>query len=179
LGVLARFGPGLCGAPAFTMHPLLAALHDYPILPQRGLPSLSALALEQALRGAPGDATITTPGGAGTLRPTHTCNIPRARRTGFSHRVGAPGPTRLRPFALPRPDALSLARPNTRCSDVVCADTNVRGRVAGTDLAGGPGPIGVGLCRLSRRRELRLDGVLGSSSAQGSLKLAVASMAHS
>src|SRR5215217_2127873 len=40
--------------------------------------------------------------------------------------------------------------PNTRCSDVVYAATNGRGLVAGTDLAGGPGPIGVGRCSLSR-----------------------------
>jgi hypothetical protein len=45
---------------------------------------------------------MTTPGGAGTL-----CNAlshpPRARRTGFSHTVGAPIAPGLRPFALPTP----------------------------------------------------------------------------
>ena len=32
------------------------------------------------------------------------CNLSRARRTGFYHRVGALWSTRLRPFALPHPD---------------------------------------------------------------------------
>src|SRR5215217_865937 len=52
--------------------------------------------------------------------------------------------------------------PNTRCSDVVYAATNGRGLVVGTDLAGGPGPIGPARCGLSRHREFRLYGVLGS-----------------
>jgi hypothetical protein len=68
-------------------------------------------------------------------------NFLRARRTGFSHRVGASCPTWLRPFALPHPDALSpLSHASAR-----------------------PWPIGAGICRLSRWPELRLNGVLGST----------------
>src|SRR5215208_3614478 len=43
---------------------------------------------------------------------------------------------------LPHQRACALSCPNTRCSDVVYAATNGRGQVAGTDLAGGPDPIG-------------------------------------
>jgi hypothetical protein len=48
-----------------------------------------------ALRGTSGGATMTTPGG--TRTPRKACQqSPRARLTGFSHRVGAPTPPRVR-----------------------------------------------------------------------------------
>ena len=63
-------------------------------------PSLCALL--SALRGTSGGASMTIPGGAGTLLWT-ACTVPRAGRTGFSRGVGALAPyTRLRPLALPR-----------------------------------------------------------------------------
>jgi len=40
-----------------------------------------------ALRGTSGSATMTTPGVAGT--PRKALQLPRARRIGFSHKVGA------------------------------------------------------------------------------------------
>jgi hypothetical protein len=53
-------------------------------------PSLCALA-SLALRGSSDGATMTTPGGAGTHHGKQPYNfLPRARRTGFSRRVGAP-----------------------------------------------------------------------------------------
>ena len=36
-----------------------------------------------------GGATMSTPGGAGTPLPKAHLQLPRVRRTGFSHRVGA------------------------------------------------------------------------------------------
>jgi hypothetical protein len=52
----------------------------------------------EALRWGVGGETMTTPGGAGT--PYKSCHVsPRARRTSFSHRVGALWSTLLRPFA--------------------------------------------------------------------------------
>jgi hypothetical protein len=54
----------------------------------RASPPVSSAAF--ALRGPSGDATMTTPGGAGTRSGKHP--IPRARLTGFSHRAGAPVP---------------------------------------------------------------------------------------
>jgi hypothetical protein len=48
-----------------------------------------------------GSATMSTPGGAGTPLPKAHLQLPRVRRTGFSHTVGAPRHTGLRPFALP------------------------------------------------------------------------------
>src|SRR5215210_7367297 len=79
---------------------------SYPARPSHVAP--------QALRGTPGGATIPIPGGAGTPWTT-SCKQPRARRTGFYHRVGAPtllpprryGAPVLRSGALPRPYALS------------------------------------------------------------------------
>jgi hypothetical protein len=66
-------------------------------------PSLYAPA---TLRGTSGGASMSTSGGAGT--PAHC-----ARHTGFYHRVGALLRTGLRPFALPRPDAL-ISPPRSR-----------------------------------------------------------------
>src|SRR5215208_3361494 len=52
----------------------------------------------EALRRIVGGANMTTPGGAGTR---YRYNFLRARqRTGFSHRVGVPHHTGLRPFFL-------------------------------------------------------------------------------
>src|SRR5215211_6810517 len=62
-------------------------------------PSLCAL---EALRGTLGGATMSTPGGAGT-HPLELCTFLRARRTGFSHRVGAFG---LRPLFVLRCDPI-------------------------------------------------------------------------
>src|SRR5215204_6844705 len=46
---------------------------------------------------------MTTPGGTGTIARTACCNIlPRARRTGFYHRVGASMANGLRPFVVDR-----------------------------------------------------------------------------
>jgi hypothetical protein len=67
--------------------------------------------------------------------------LPRVRRTGISHRVGALWATRLRPFA--------LSRPNTRCSGTVDAYTNARECVARADLAGGASRSGRGYGPLS------------------------------
>jgi hypothetical protein len=54
--------------------------------------------------------------------------------------------TGLRPFALPRPDALSP--PPSR--PLVCAYTTNNARRYGHPLADGPGPIGAGLYELPR-----------------------------
>ena len=78
------------------MFVLLAAPH-FPGLLSLARPSPCAL---EALRLVVGGATMTTPGGAGTLCK-RTDNFLRARRTGFSHRVGVPHHTGLRPFFLP------------------------------------------------------------------------------
>jgi hypothetical protein len=78
-------------------------LYNAPGRAFRDLPSLARpkLCPLEALRWGVGGETMTTPGGAGT--PYKSCHVsPRARRTGFSHRVGALWSTLLRPFALPR-----------------------------------------------------------------------------
>src|SRR5215213_4999194 len=56
-----------------------------------------------ALRGTSGGATMTTPGGAGTTLWTAFLNLPRARPTGFHHRVGAPWLQRSGPSFCPGP----------------------------------------------------------------------------
>src|SRR5215216_2241157 len=55
---------------------------------------------------------MTASGGAGTPRHQAQQQLPRVRRAGFSHRVGALWSTWLRPFALHHSDA---ARP--ACAD--------------------------------------------------------------
>jgi hypothetical protein len=72
-------GPGISGSGLYTV--LGRAFRILPF----ARPALSDL---EALRGTSGGATMTTPGGAGTLRSMS--QLPRARRTGFFHRVGAP-----------------------------------------------------------------------------------------
>jgi hypothetical protein len=69
----------------------------------------------------------------------HCDNSPRARRIGFSHRAGAFYSTWLRPFALPRPDALSPFQ-----AALPAAAHNTRRYEH--PLFGGRGPIGTGLC---------------------------------
>src|SRR5215208_6632544 len=73
-------------------------------------PDAAFALLLEALRRIAGGATMTTPGG--TRTPCQSVPAtPRARRTGFYHRVAAltllGG---LRPFALPYPDFLSPPR---------------------------------------------------------------------
>jgi hypothetical protein len=82
-------------APALIMP--LAAL--FPITSAR--PSLCALA-SLALRGTSGGASMTIPGGAGTLCEALS-HLSRARHTGFSHQGRRFLPSWLRPFALPQP----------------------------------------------------------------------------
>ena len=71
-----RSGSGLYTAPG-------RAFRDLPSLAR---PSLCAL---EALRWGVGDETMTTPGGTRTACYVSQ-QLPRARRTGFYHRVGAP-----------------------------------------------------------------------------------------
>src|SRR5215212_11249337 len=89
-----------------------------------------------ALRGTSDGETMTTPGAAGTRWTTRTltlCSAHRLLSWGRSSYLALT--VGLRPFALPRPDALSplLNRP-------VLAAHNTRRY--GHPLAGGPGPIG-------------------------------------
>jgi hypothetical protein len=72
--------------------------------PQSRGPSLCAL---EALRGNVEGATMTTPGGARTL--WSMSQLPRARRTGFAHTVGAL-PTELRPFPRSQPARYKVLR---------------------------------------------------------------------
>jgi hypothetical protein len=87
-------------AGAFGLRPdnacIVGRVVFYPSSTTR--PSLCAL---EALRGTSGGASMTIPGGAGTPRKAHL-QLPRARRIGFSHRVGAPtsGPS-LCPAPMP------------------------------------------------------------------------------
>jgi hypothetical protein len=72
---------------------------------------------------------------AGVLRDPGLYNAPKV----------APSPLQAWPFALPRPDALSplsIALPVRLCPRTPAHDT----RRYEHPLAGGPGPIGVGLC---------------------------------
>ena len=56
----------------------------------------------------------------------------------------------LRPFALPRPDALSHLPPAVPVCSLVSAYTMRRCMVSDdTSVASGPGPIGVGRCGFS------------------------------
>jgi hypothetical protein len=82
-------------APAFLM-PLAALCGPLPV---------AAFTFPDcALRGTSGGASMTTP--VWRAHPMSRADKrPRARRTGFHHRVGVSCPTWLRPFALPRPDA--------------------------------------------------------------------------
>src|SRR5215216_940638 len=77
-------GPGLLGAPAFILH---CWPRCSPLPTSTTRPSLCA---SSALRRSVCGATMTTPGEAGTtLR--HACQrLPRARRIGLYHGVGAP-----------------------------------------------------------------------------------------
>jgi hypothetical protein len=59
----------------------------------------------------------------------------------------------------PSPDRTAPVSCGVLCPHTPAHNTHQRVR----PLAGGPGPIGTGLGRLSRQRELRLYGVLGSS----------------
>jgi hypothetical protein len=61
----------------------LAAHFGYPSLAR---PSLCAL---EALRWIVSGETMSTPVGRAQRFGQHCCNFLRARRTGFSHRVGA------------------------------------------------------------------------------------------
>src|SRR5215208_7932999 len=84
-----------------------------------------------------------------------------------SHAVG------LRPFALPHPKHL-------RTSSASPAGLAHNTRRYEHSLAGGPGPVGVARCRLSRWRELRLLGILRSSAlCWGSDKLCAPAHIHS
>src|SRR5215208_4005619 len=62
--------------------------HYWPRYPHTPGARPSLLALE-ALRGTSGSATMTTPVGRAQRYATH-CHMPRARRIGFYHGVGAP-----------------------------------------------------------------------------------------
>jgi hypothetical protein len=131
--------PVLYGAPAFIMLVLLAALYW-------GTGSSSTNAAftlrPSALRGTSDGASMTTPGGAGT--PPKHCNLLRARRAGFHHRVGACCPTWLRLFALLRSYAAGCFLCTGQCG--VHKKPNIRR--CEHPLAGGPGPIGAGLCAI-------------------------------
>jgi hypothetical protein len=93
--------PGLSGSGLYTV--LGRAIWGSPL----ARPSLCALA-SLALRGSSGGASMTIPGGAGTCLWTSATSfvlgVP-ASIMGRSSHVGYV--TGLRPFALPRPDALS------------------------------------------------------------------------
>jgi hypothetical protein len=108
--------------------------------PPLARPSLCALS---ALRSSVGGATMTTPGGART--PGKACQqSPRARRTGFYHRVGAFSLLGSGPSLCPaRPDALSSL---AACSALLAHNT--RQRLESRSRP--PPPIGAGLCGLAR-----------------------------
>jgi hypothetical protein len=126
--------------------PLAALFYTYAYLSRRGRSPCTLASL--ALRWVVGSETMTTPGGTGTPWTASQQSL-RARRTGFYHGVGAPSRQGSGPFALPRPDALSPLLNNP-----VFAAHNTRRY--GHPSSGAPGPIGVGGCRLSPRRELLL-----------------------
>src|SRR5215218_10279290 len=94
-------------------------------------------------------------------------NLHRARRIGFYHGVGAPtgpplGASTLR-FAPPR-----YPEPSSTLAPAAAHNT----RRYEHPLFGVSWPIGAGLCRLSRRRELPLYGVLGNSCRLSPMKIA-------
>ena len=109
----------------------------------------AALALRpSALRRSVGGANMTTPGGTRTpyqvqLQPP--CSAHRLLSQGRSFQS-----TWLRPFALPRPDALSpLPAVPVSCA-LLCPLTpahNTHQRMR--SLTGGPGPIGAGRCAVT------------------------------
>src|SRR5215217_3854738 len=76
------------------------------------------------------------PGEAGTSFPEAHVKLTCVRRTGFSHRVGAPMAPRLRPIALPRPDGLSPLSPSlTGCGGISakaarCCASSGRGSIS-------------------------------------------------
>src|SRR5215207_5484810 len=76
--------------------PLAALLFSASCGVAYALPMLCAL---EPLRGTSGGATMTTP--VGRAHSTYRYDSLRARRTGFSHMVGAPPHTGLRPLRYP------------------------------------------------------------------------------
>jgi hypothetical protein len=95
---------------------LLAALY-WAIIHQRGLRFVRTLCVAWEHRWCEYDY----PGGTGTTLQ-NTLSHPRARRTGFSHRVGAFSLLGSGRFALPRPDALSPLSPK----HPLCAHNTLR-----------------------------------------------------
>jgi hypothetical protein len=135
---LAIYGPGSFGISAFIM-PLAALFPFFPIFPSAAFalrPSFASVARDL------GWCEYDYPrwGAHTTTQRTATPPVlgaPASIMGRSSHGGYVRG---LRPFALPRPDALSP--PPSR--SLVCADTTNNARRYGHPLTGDPGPIGVG-----------------------------------
>src|SRR5215204_2525625 len=126
-----------------------------------------SLCVLEVLRGTSAGATMTIPGGVGT---SGKAQFPRARRTGFYHRVGVSlvyfSPAlRFATSRSPKPRAHARV---ADCKNSIFAAANLCPRTPTCDPddmsipSPAAWPIGPRLCRLSRRRELRLYGVLRS-----------------